>query len=141
METPLLNRRRVGARARLSLAVVALIAATAAVSLYLHSTPVLTLRLAPGWHVLSTSAHHDAHGGELMLAGPGGARFDLYWDPKGFGWGCAEDCGAAPELKPVAATLAGHSVTLFPYGWFPGDNGHSLPLHSLVLNGAEAERG
>jgi hypothetical protein len=92
-----------------------LLLAAGAVGLYVRSTPVLSLRIPTGWHVVTGPSMPGlgAHAGELALAGPGEARFNIYWSPQGISQGCADTCPS--PIRALDTTVDGRPTTLLAW--------------------------
>ncbi len=97
-----------------------------AVVLYLRSGPAVSLRIPAGWHRVGDAggAGATSDAGQITLLGPFGATFRISWGPEAVAAGCTAPCESVPELRPLAATLQGHPVTLRPI---------PQPDHRLVL--------
>ncbi|HEY2704814.1 MAG TPA: hypothetical protein VGL20_14105 [Candidatus Dormibacteraeota bacterium] len=115
--------RRRGLRIGALLVLLAAVLLGGAVVLLLRSGPAVSLRIPAGWH-RAGGAGATSGAGQITLVGPFGATFRISWAPEAVAAGCAAPCESVPELRPLAATLRGHPVTLRPV---------PQPDHRLVL--------
>jgi hypothetical protein len=114
-----------GRGTRVAAVTLLLLLAAGAVGLFVRSAAVLSLRIPTGWHVVTGPSMPalGAHAGELALAGPGEARFNIYWSPQGISNGCGATCPT--PSRELDTTVDGRPITLLAWpglGW-PG-TGH-----------------